>query len=105
MLRNARRVALTKRGLRADGAFQQIQGQTHGLFLRLWIVGLAPGITQGEVAEQKTRHAALFNDIFRTTHDDGGHAIGFEITCGQTHGLMAHRSSRDNDSRFGAILP
>ena len=51
-------------GTGTDGAFQQIQGQGHGLRLGLRIVGFAARIAQGKVAEQKTRHAALFNDIF-----------------------------------------
>ena len=67
-------------------------------------MGLARRIAQGEVAEDKTGHAAMFNDVFGGAHDDRGDAICFEVACGQTDRLVADRSVRHQDREIDLIL-
>jgi hypothetical protein len=67
-------------------------------------MGLAGRIAQGEVAEDKTGHTAVFNDVFGGAHDDGGNAVCFEVACGQTDRLVADRSVRHQDREIDFIL-
>ena len=67
-------------------------------------MGFARRIAQGEVAENKTGHTTMFNDVFCRAHDDGGSAICFKVACGQTDRLMADRSVRHQDREIDFIL-
>ena len=67
-------------------------------------MGLARRIAQGEVAEDKTGHTAMFNDVFGGAHDDRGNAVGFEVACGQTDRLVADGSVRHQDREIDLIL-
>src|SRR5438270_11749286 len=90
-------------GARRGGRFEHPQRELQGEGLRGRVLGPARRIAQRKVAEQKARHAAIFDDVLGAAHDDGGDAVLFQMPCGQTHGLVAHRSIGDENSGVGAI--
>lgn len=67
-------------------------------------MGLAGRIAQGEVAEDKTGHTAVFNDVFGGAHDDCGNAVCFEVACGQTDRLVADRSVRHQNREIDLVF-
>ena len=72
--------------------FEQMQGHAYNLMLHFYVVGLATGVAKWKVGENEARHATLFDDVAGGADDDGGDAVGFQVTGGQTHGLMTNRS-------------
>jgi hypothetical protein len=89
---------------RQRGALEQVAGVAHDGALHLAFVGPAAGIAEGKVAEQEARNATLFDDVAGATHDDCGDAIGFEVACNQTHGLVADGSERNQQRGVDPIL-
>ena len=84
---------------------EQRQSQVYDLRLHQCIPGNAERIAEWQVSKQETRHAAVGNDVQCRADDHGGQAIGFQVTGGQTDGLMAHRSERDEEGEVRLILP
>jgi len=62
-------------------------------------------VPQGEIGKDKTRHAAMFDNVTRRTDDHGRDAVRFKIVCNQTHGLVTNGSKRCDESGVGAVLP
>ena len=83
---------------------QELQRATDDLVLHLHVPGLAAGIAEGKIHEQEARHAALLDDIPGGPDDDRRDAGGLEVSCGQTHGLVADGSKRDEEGDIDAIL-
>ena len=68
------------------------------------IAGLAAGIAQGEIREQQARHAAGLDNIAGGGCNHGGDAVFFQMTCDQTHGLVADGSDRDQKGDIDLLL-
>ena len=51
-------------------------------------------IAEREVDVEKARHAAVLDDVPRRGDHHGRNAVGFEMPCDQTHGLVAGRVRR-----------
>ena len=86
------------------GGIEQRQRQPHGLSLHVGIPRVSAGVSQREVAENEAGHAAMLHDILGGADDDGGNAVGFEMTGDQTHGLVTDRSKRRQDRRLDLFL-
>ena len=93
-----RRIAPSQGGLygrtRAGSTFQEAQCQFERVTLRCDVKGLPRRVAKRQIAEQKTRHTAVFHDVFGTPHDHRWDAVRFQVSSDQTHGLVAHRSIR-----------
>ena len=46
----------------------------------------------------------MLDDVPGATHDHGGDAVGFEVTCDQTHGLVTDGSERNQQRDVRRIL-
>ena len=68
------------RGARAGSGLQQPQRQFERQRLRLHVMRLAGGVAEREIRKQEARRGRVFDDILGATHDDGGDAIGLEVT-------------------------
>ena len=84
------------RGAGAVSSTRNASSKCEGLRCR--IVRPAGRIAEREIAEQEPRHADIFDDVLGASHDDRRDAVRFEVTGGQTHGLVTHRSNRDENS-------
>ena len=71
----------------------------HGLVARL-----AARIAEGKVGKDKTRHAALLDNIARRAEDDCGNALRLQMSGDQTHGLVTDRSQGDQQGNIDPIL-
>jgi hypothetical protein len=78
-----------------SGICKHIECKARNRSLHVRLVGAPARISEWEVAEEKARYAALFNDVARAANDDGCNAVGFEVSCDQTHGLVADGSQWD----------
>ena len=72
--------------------------------MRALILRAAARIAQGEIAEQKPRHADVFDDVLGASQDNRRDAVRFEVTGGQTHGLVTHRSNRDENDGVDLVF-
>ena len=45
----------------------------------------------------------VFHDVERGAHAECGYAHGFEMSCDQTHGLMADGSQRDQKGEVDSL--
>src|SRR6516165_1330339 len=80
-------------GARRGRRFERPQGEFEREGLRLRVLGPAGRIAQWKIAEQKARHAAIFDDVLGAAHDDRRDAVLFQMPCGQTHGLTTISAS------------
>ena len=85
-------------------ALKQFQGFFHYQALHRRVPGLATGIAEGKIAEEKTSHAAFLHNISGATNDDGWDAVRFQMPCDQTHGLMTDGSQRHQQGNVHPIL-
>ena len=60
-----------------ERGFEQVQGHADDGVLHVDVIGLAAGIAEWKVGEEKAWYAALFDDVTGGTDDDGGDAVGF----------------------------
>ena len=69
---------------------------------------LAGGVAQREVAEQQTRHANVFDDVFGAAHQHRGDALRLEVARDQAQSLVADgavgHQHRDIRAVFAAAL-
>ncbi len=86
------------------GALQDLQSELEGGALRGHIKGFAGGVAKREIAEQQTRHTAVFHDILGTAHNHRRDAMRFQVPGDQTHGLVAHRSSGHDEGGVDLVL-
>src|SRR6185312_16020127 len=80
------------RRARARRGFEDAQRELQREGLGFGVVRLPGRVAERKVAEQEARDADIFDDILGTAHDDRRDAILFEVTGGQTHGLVTYRS-------------
>jgi len=66
---------------------------------------MAARITQGEIREDETRYTAVLDDVEGGAHDDGRDPAGFQMSCDQTHGLVADWSKRGQNRGIGFVVP
>ena len=103
-----RRIAPSQGGLygraRAGSTFQEAQGQFERVALRCDVKGLPSRVAKRKIAEQKTRHATVFHDVFGTPHDHRRDAMCFQVSSDQTHGLVAHGSIRHEQGNVCLIF-
>jgi len=76
----------------------------YGGELHLCVIWLTAGVAEREIGEQKTGHAAMFNDILRGPENNRWHSMSFKVPGDQTHGLMADGSQRDEKRNVGIVL-
>jgi len=62
--------------------------------LLLWIVRRAGAMAERKIGEDAARRIAGLQDIERAAQTYRRDAGGFQVTCDQTHGLVANRSHR-----------
>ena len=55
----------------------------------------AAGVAERKVDEDEAGDATLFDNVTGRPNHHGGDAGFFEISCSQAHGLVTHRSKRD----------
>ena len=67
-------------------------------------MGAAAGVSEREVREEEAGDAAVLGDVAGAADYDGGDAAGFEVTSGQSDGLMADRSDGDEESDVDAVI-
>ena len=84
--------------------FEHIKRATYDVALHFFIPRLAAGIAERKVYKQKTRDAAFFNDVSTGADNNGWNSRGFQMSCNQTHGLVADRSQRDENRDINVIL-
>ena len=53
---------------------------------------------------QITRHPNVFDNIDRRANDERWNALGFELPCNQTHGLVANGSQRDKERDIDRVF-
>ena len=61
-------------------------------------------IAQWEIAEEKARHAAMFDDVPGRADDHGRDAVRFEMTGDQTDGLVADGSKCCENRRVDLVF-
>ena len=83
---------------------KQVERHPNDSPLHVLVVGLAAWITEGKVGKDKTRYAALLNNIARRAQDDCGNALRLKMSGDQTHGLVTHRSQGDQQGNIDPIL-
>lgn len=67
------------------------------------IIRFAARIAQGKVGEYKTGNAALLYDIPRRAEYHRWQTVLFKVSSDQTHGLVTHRSKRNEQHGIDAI--
>ena len=83
---------------------EQLEGSSNGVSLLFDVVGATRWITKWVVDENKTRHTDGFDNVLGAANNDGSDAGLFEGTCNQTHGLVTHRSKRNQNHGVDAIF-
>ncbi len=61
-------------------------------------------IAEWQIGEEITGRSTVFDDVQGGADNHGRNAILFEMSCGQTHGLMANGSERDEEGNVSPIL-
>ena len=89
---------------RQPGALNKFQRTTDDLVLHFHIPGLSTGIPKGKIHEQEARHATLLDDVPGGPDDNRWNAGGLEVSCDQTHGLVADGSKGNEKGNIDAIL-
>ena len=72
--------------------FQHLQRQPHSRQVHVGLPWQATRIAKREIRKDEAWYATMFNNIASGTDNDGWNTRGFEMTCGQTHGLVANWS-------------
>ena len=85
--------------------FEQGQSQINHLLLHRFVTRNAEWITKREIGKQESRYRAVSDDIQGRADDDGRDTVFFESSRGQTHGLMADGSERDEEGDISAVFP
>ena len=97
-------------GGRLDGGawhsrlLQEVQGLADDRALHFDVVGAAAGVSEWEVREEEAGDAAVLGDIAGAADDNGGDTVGFEVTSGQSDGLMADGSDGDEEGDVYSVL-
>ena len=86
------------------GCFQQVQRLSDDPALHVTVKRLTARAAQWEVNEDEPRYAAMLDDVAGRSNDNGWDAVFFQMTCDQTHGLVADGSDRCQDGDVGAFL-
>ena len=68
------------------------------------IVCRANGVSEREVGEGEAGHGDLVDDVAGRADDERGNGVGFEVACGQTDRLVAHRSERDEHCEVDIVF-
>ena len=68
------------------------------------LAGVRDIIAEAEVVVAKMTTAIDFPLIAGALPLAAGDAVLFEVTCGQTHGLVTHRSNCDEDDRVSPVV-
>jgi hypothetical protein len=87
------------------GPLQQIKGNSHDRTLHLTVPGLPTGISQWEVGKYEAGHTAFLHDVAGRAQHCGWHGFFFQVSGGQTHGLVADRSECREEEGVNPILP
>ncbi len=82
---------------------QKVQSQRQDLSLNVASPGRAAGIAKRKVGKHEAGDAAVLDDVTSRADDDGCDAVGFKMSCDQTHGLVAYRSQRGQQCGIGAV--
>ncbi len=61
-------------------------------------------VAERQVGKGKARDAHFIDDVSGRTDDERWNAVRFEVTGGQTHGLMTHRSKRCQHRKVNTIF-
>jgi len=77
----------------------------HDTLLFFGITRMTKGIAERQVRKEITGNTAVFDDVDRGTDDHGGNTVLFEVSRGQTHGLMADGSERHEQGNVCAVFP
>ena len=88
---------------RRSRVLQKRKREKKRLFLRGRVVRPPGGVPQGEIAEQKARDAAIFDDIVRAAQDHGGDAVRFQMPRGKREALVANGAIGDQKRRVGSV--
>ena len=84
---------------------EERQAARHDLALHFNIERRTTRTPEGKIDKQKTRYAAVLNDVPRRTDDYGRNAIGLQVSGNQTHGLVADGSVWYQKSYVYIVLP
>lgn len=86
-------------------AFQQVQGSTDNLVLKLWIIRPAQGIAKWERHVQGSRRPHFLRDHLQQGEPDRWDSRLLNDAGNQSHGLITHRSGRHQKGRVHPVLP
>jgi len=92
------------RGAGHPGPLKQIKGSSHDRALHLGVPGLPAGVSQWEVGEHEAGDAAFLDDVAGRAQYYRRHAVFFEVSGDQTHGLVADRSECREEHGADTIL-
>ena len=81
------------------GCFQQADGLLNDAGLRLLLKGRPTWVAKRKIGEEKSRNAAMFDNVAGGSDDDRRNAVFFKVTGDQTHGLVANRSDGNEERR------
>ena len=93
-----------QRRARVTRGLKQVERHPDDSSLHVLVARLATRIAEGKVGKDKTRHAALLDNIARRAEDDCGNALRLQMSGDQTHGLVTHRSQGDQQGNIDPIL-
>ncbi len=85
------------------GFFQELKGSFDDGMLALRIVGFVQRIAVPERQDQSAGRADALGNLSQELKGDSGNALAFQLRRDQTHGLVAHRSDRDQQSGIDMI--
>jgi len=109
--REDRPVARTRRSSVAEplqcrqvGSLEQSEGFQDHRSLQSRVIRLPERISERKRDEQNAGRPYLAGHLFRHAEGDGGDARVFQEPLDQTHGLMAHRSDRDQQRHIYPVL-
>ena len=83
---------------------KQVEGHADNGSLHIRISRLAARIAERKVGKDKTRYAALLDNIAGRAEDDRWDTVRLKMSGNQTHGLVTHRSQGDQQGNINAIL-
>lgn len=92
------------RGAGCDRRRGDVHGEGHDLTLHRPIVGSTARVAQREVDEHEAWDPGLLDDVSCAADHDGGDTGGLQMTCDQTHGLVADGSKRDEQCDVDAVV-
>lgn len=91
-------------GFGGECRLDEIEGERSCEVLSVEVAGSPARVSERQVGEDEARNSALFDDVTSGSDDDRRDACGFEVTCDQTHGLMADRSKGNKDDDVDVVF-